>query len=170
MKKILLALALMLPMGAMAQAKFGHFNAQEIIAAMPEMAKAQTDMEAMQKQFADELKKMEEEIQTKTADYEKQRDALPESIRTRRETELRTSYETYQQTQQDFQQQLQKAYQEQVGAIQKRVLDAVKKIGDAGGFVYIVDASGALTGSSLPYISTTLSTDVSPELKKALGL
>ena len=43
LKKIALVLMLALPMGVFAQnLKFGHINAQEIVSAMPEFAKAQS--------------------------------------------------------------------------------------------------------------------------------
>jgi outer membrane protein len=45
------------------------------------------------------------------------------------------------------------------------VLDAIKQVGTAGNYVYIMDLT-----SGIPYISTTLSTDVTAEVKKKLGL
>jgi outer membrane protein len=50
-------------------------------------------------------------------------------------------------------------------AIQTKVLDAIKAVGQAGGYVYIMDIAGGV-----PYISTTLSTDVTAEVKKKLGI
>jgi outer membrane protein len=49
-------------------------------------------------------------------------------------------------------------------AIQTKVLDAIKSVGSAGNFTYIVEMG------SLPYISTTLSTDVTAQVKAKLGL
>ena len=49
-------------------------------------------------------------------------------------------------------------------AIQKKLLDAINAVGQAGGYVYIMQ-----TGSAL-YISTTLSTDVTAQVKAKLGL
>ena len=49
--------------------------------------------------------------------------------------------------------------------IQTKVLDAIKAVGQAGNYVYIMDIA-----SGVPYISTTLSTDVTAEVKKKLGL
>ena len=66
---------------------------------------------------------------------------------------------------QDNQQAFQKAQAEKLQTITEKVLAAVKKIGEAGGYVYIMD-----TTTGIPYISTTLSTDITPELKKALGI
>ena len=42
---------------ANAQAKFGHVNTQEIIQAMPEYQKAQTEIKALQDQYEADLKK-----------------------------------------------------------------------------------------------------------------
>ena len=59
LKKIALVLMLALPMGVFAQnLKFGHINAQEIVSAMPEFAKAQSDIEALDKQLTSELKEL----------------------------------------------------------------------------------------------------------------
>ena len=69
------------------------------------------------------------------------------------------------QSYQDNQQALQKAQQEKLSAISTKVLGAIKEVGDANGYVYIME-----TGSGIPYISTTLSTDVTAQVKAKLGL
>ena len=53
---------------ANAQAKFGHVNTQEIIQAMPEYQKAQTDIKALQDQYEADLKSMQDELQKKEVD------------------------------------------------------------------------------------------------------
>ena len=50
---------------ANAQAKFGHVNTQEIIQAMPEYQKAQTEIKALQDQYEADLKSMQDELQKK---------------------------------------------------------------------------------------------------------
>ena len=68
LKKIALVLLLALPMGVFAQnLKFGHINAQEIVSAMPEFAKAQSDIEALDKQLTSELQRTQEEFNKKYA-------------------------------------------------------------------------------------------------------
>ena len=49
MKKLILMLMLFMPMATFAQ-KFGHVNAQEIMASMPEFIKARGEVEAQAKQ------------------------------------------------------------------------------------------------------------------------
>jgi outer membrane protein len=145
--------------------KFGHVNSQEIIQVMPEFTKARTDIEALTKQYEADLKSMQDELQKKSEAYEKEQATLPENIKQRRETELQEMYQKIQQSYQDNRLALDKAQQEKMQAITNKVLDAIKQVGDAGGFVYIMDISGGI-----PYISTTLSTDVTAQVKAKLGL
>ncbi len=150
---------------ANAQAKFGHVNTQEIIQAMPEFAAARTDIEKLTQQYDADLKSMQEELQKKAEAFEKEEATLPENIKTRRNQELQDLYQRIQQTYQDNQQALAKAQQEKMQAITTKVLDAIKSVGQEGSFVYVMDMS-----AGIPYISTTLSTDVTAQVKAKLGL
>ena len=152
------------PLTMMAQ-KFGHVNAQEVIQAMPEFTKARQEIEALQKQYEDDLKSMQEELQKKAEAYEKEQATLPDNIKQRREQELQEMYQKIQQNYQDNQQALAKAQQDKMQVITTKVLDAIKAVGQAGGYVYIMD-----TASGIPYISTTLSEDLTSQVKAKLGL
>lgn len=165
MKKLLFMLMMLAPMAAFAQ-KFGHVNSQEIIQAMPEFTKARTDIEELAKQYDADLKSMQEEIQKKAEALEKEQATLPANIKQRREQELQEMYQKYQQSAQDNQQALGKEQQEKMQAITTKVLDAIKSVGQTDGYVYIMD----IAGGGIPYISTTLSTDVTAKVKAKLGL
>ena len=145
--------------------KFGHVNSQEIMQAMPEFAKARTDIEALAKQYDADLKSMQEEIEKKAEAFEKEQATLPDNIKQRRQQELQEMYQKYQQNAQDNQQALAKEQQDRLQAISTKILEAIKQVGTAGNYVYIMDVT-----SGIPYISTTLSTDVTAEVKKKLGL
>ncbi len=56
LKKLIVALMLIIPMGLCAQQKFGHVNSSAIIPLMPEYTAAQTELQTLEKQYADELK------------------------------------------------------------------------------------------------------------------
>ena len=62
MKKLVLMLMLLAPMTMMAQ-KFGKVNTQTIMQALPDVAKANGELEALQKQKDNELEAMQEEFQ-----------------------------------------------------------------------------------------------------------
>ena len=164
MKKLFLMLLMCAPMAVFAQ-KFGHVNAQEIIQVMPEYLKAKTEIDALQQQYEADLKGMQDEFTKKVKDYEDNAKTLPENIRTRREQELTEMQQKIQQSYQDNQQALAKASQEKMQAITSKVIEAIKAVGQNGGYVYIMDVAGGV-----PYISTTLSTDVTAHVKTQLGL
>ncbi len=164
MKKLILVCLLLAPLTVFAQ-KFGHFNSADIIQAMPEYQTAQTELQNLQKQYEDDLKRMQDELQKKVAEYEKERANLLDNVRQRRETELSDLQQRIQQSYQDNQLALQKASQEKMQAISDKMLGVIKEIGQAGNYVYIMDVT-----AGVPYISTTLSTDVTADIKKKLGL
>lgn len=150
---------------ANAQAKFGHLNTQEVIQAMPEYATAKTEIDALQKQYEADLKLMQDEFQKKGEAFEKEQATLPENIKQRRQQELQDMYQKIQQSYQDNQHALQQASAEKMQGITAKVVSAIKEVGQAGGYVYIMDMS-----AGIPYISTTLSTDVTAQVKAKLGL
>ena len=164
MKKLFLALMMFAPMATFAQ-KFGHVNSQEIIQAMPEYTTARNEVDALQKQYENDLKLMQDELTKKSAAYDSTRATLPENIRQRREQELQELYQRIQQSYQDNQRSLQETSQQKMQAISDKMLGVIKEIGAEGGYVYIMDVA-----AGIPYISTTLSTDVTAQIKQKLGL
>ena len=165
LKKIALLLMLILPMSVFAQ-KFGHIKTQEILTAMPEYTKAQTDIQTMQQQYDDEMKRLGEELNKKFAAYQQEQANLPKNIQERRQKELQELNERAMQTQQDAQQQLQQSWMQMLEPIAKKIDDAIKAVGQEGGYVYIFD----LNATQIPFVNETLSTDVTGAVKAKLGL
>jgi outer membrane protein len=164
MKKALIIALLLAPMSMMAQ-KFGHFNSSELVQLLPEWTTAQTELQTLAKQYDDDLKRMQDELQKKADEFQKEQANLLENVRARREQELNDLYQRVIQSRDDNEQAFKKAQAEKMQAISEKITAAVKKIGDEGGYVYIMDIT-----AGIPYISEKLSTDVTPELKKALGI
>ena len=156
---------LIIPMGMCAQQKFGHVNSAVIIPLMPEYTAAQADLQSLQKQYEDEIKRMNDELAKKSEEFEAQKATLPANIAERREKELQDLYGRMQQYYQEGQQHMQKASEDKMAAISEKLKNAIKEVGAAGGYVYILDMTGAV-----PYISETLSTDVTEEVKAKLGI
>ena len=165
LKKIALLLMLVLPMSVFAQ-KFGHIKTQEILTVMPEYTKAQTDINTMQKQYEDEMKRLTDEIQKKFAAYQQEQANLPKNIQERRQKELQELNERGMQMQQDAQQELQQSWMQMLEPIAKKIDDAIKAVGQEGGYVYIFD----LNATQIPFVNETLSTDVTGAVKAKLGL
>ena len=149
MKKIILMLMMFAPMATFAQ-KFGHVDTQAIMQSLPELSKVNGELEALSKQHQNELEG-------------KQQSTMNETQKKETEAELNKLYEKFQQAQQDNAAAFQKAQQEKVQPIQEKVFKAIENVGKAGGYVYIMQ-----TGS-LPYISSTLSKDLTTEVKAELN-
>jgi len=165
LKKIALLLMLILPMSVFAQ-KFGHIKTQEILTVMPEYTKAQTDIQTMQKQYDDEIKRISDEINKKFTAYQQEQANLPKNIQERRQKELQEMNERGMQMQQDAQQQLQQSWLQMLEPIAKKIDDAIKAVGQEGGYIYIFD----LNATQIPFINEAHSTDVTAAVKAKLGL
>lgn len=163
MKKLLVALMLILPMSVFAQ-KFGHFNLTEVAAAMPEYAAAQQEIEAKSKIYQDELQRMQDEFQAKLEDYQKNSETLPDAVKERREQELTDLQQRLQDYVNKSRQDLSQIEAQKMQEIQQKLLKAVEEVGQAGGYIYVFDVAG------IPYVSKTLSTDLTNEIKKKLGI
>ena len=79
MKKIIIAMMLVLPMVASAQ-KFGHINTQELFTQMPEVNQVKLKMDTIQAQYENQLASMNEEIQRKMQDYQAQEATMADAI------------------------------------------------------------------------------------------
>ena len=165
MKKLLFLALLIAPLSVFSQ-KFGHLDSGVVIQLLPEYTQAQADLQTLQKQFEDELQYMRDEFTRKSDEFSTQSSTLPDNIRERRDKELEELYNKMNQYYQDSQQSLQLASQEKMGDITTKVLKAIKQVGEEGGFVYIFDSAGDM----VPYVSQTLSTDVTELVKAKLGI
>lgn len=165
LKKIALLLLLIAPMSVFAQ-KFGHVKSMDIISVMPEFTKAQTDIQAQQKQYEDEIKRATDELTKKYTEYQQEQANLPKNIQERRQKELQELQEKGMQFQQDASQQLQKAYADMMEPIYKKFEDALRAVGQEGGYIYIFD----LNRTDIPFVNETQSTDVTAAVKTKLGL
>lgn len=162
MKKLFVMLMLLAPMATFAQ-KFGHVDLQVIQQTMPEISKVNGELEALQKQYTNELQAMYEEIQRKDQAYQQAASTMNETQKKEKETELQGLMDKFQQAQQDNANAFQKAQQEKMQPIQDKIFKAIENVGKAGGYVYIMQVG------SLPYISSTLSTDVTSAVKAELS-
>lgn len=163
MKKLILMLALLAPMPMFAQ-KFGHLNSQQIMNDMPEFVKARGEIEATAKQYENDLKAMQDELQRKAQEYEKTKSTMNATKQKETEDELMKLNEKIRTAYNDNTQALQKAQQEKMQPITAKLVNAIQAVGKAGNYVYIMDVT-----SGIPYISQTLSEDVTAKVKAELA-
>ena len=127
---------------------------------MPEFIKARGDLEALSKQYENDLKAMQDEIQRKADEYDKTKSTMNATKQQETEANINQLMQKYQQAYQDNQQELAKQQQEKMAPIMNKITTAIKNVGKNGGYVYIMDVS-----AGIPYISDTLSKDVTADVK-----
>ncbi|MDE5632924.1 MAG: OmpH family outer membrane protein [Muribaculaceae bacterium] len=164
-KKILLAIAVALPMSAMAQ-KFGVVDIESVFTAMPETTAMQTQLQETSKKYEDEFMKLQEEVNKLYADFQTiQEDAnTPASIKERRLQEVQDRYAKVQQFRETAQQDLARLEQQLSAPIQQKLTDAIKAVGAEGGYTFIMPNEGLLL-----YTGTDV-TDVTSQVRTKLGI
>jgi len=162
-KKLLLALAIMIPACAFAQAKFGVVDAQSVMTLMPETKTAEEQLAAASKTYEDEYAKLTEEINKKYEDYQALGQDTPAAIRERREQEIQDLTQRVQAFQQKAQQDLARQQQTLMAPIQEKLVNAIKAVGAEKGFTMIFPDGVAV------YVGTDV-IDVTADVKAKLGL
>lgn len=145
--------------------KFGHIESNKLMSIMPEMKKAQDDL---QKQATE----MDTQMQSMRAEYEKLVKAYQDGEKTMSELVKQTKIKEIQDAEQriqTFTQYAQKSLQEKREEMMKPIIEkaneAIKAIGEEKGFVYVFDLSA---GNILYY--SAASVDILPFVKKKLGI
>ena len=166
MKKLIIFLLMILPLGVFAQeAKVAIVNSQEIMMAMPEITAMQETMKQMNDKYAGEMKTMEDEFQKKYTDYIAQQDSMTENIKLRRTQELEDIRQRVENFTQVAQQDMNKKQQELLAPIQDKLRNAIKAVGAAEGVIYIFD----LARTPIPYVGAQ-SIDLTAKVKAQLGI
>ena len=137
MKKFLLVVLILLPMGIFAQElKIAHVNIEEIFSQMPEVEKGEADISKATQQYRAQLEGMKQEYDRKYADF-MQSDSLAESIKAIKLQELRDIDERMNNLYSTAQQEIEKMKRDLQTAIFQKIIDATKSVGQEQGYTYI---------------------------------
>ena len=162
MKRLLLAIGVVLPMVVSAQ-KLGHVNTQELFSQMPELNGVRQEIEKLSSQYEDQIANMNEEYQKKIVDYQQNEATLGDAVKQIRQQEIAEMEQRIQLFYQTAQQDIQKKQQELVTPIHEKMTKAIQEVGKEGGFTYIFDSVAAV------YIAPD-ATDVMPQVRAKLGI
>lgn len=164
MKKLIVLLLMILPLGAIAQeVKIAFVKIQEVFMAMPEVSGMENKMADLNEKYRVELKQMQDEYQKKYSDFVAQQDSLTENIKLRRMQEIQDIQERMDNFVQVAQQDVQKKQQELLQPIQQKLHEAIQKVGEEKGYTYIIDPAALL------YTGTN-AVDATPFVRTKLGL
>lgn len=162
MRKFLLACLMAFPLALFAQQKVAVVNTSQVMTALAEVKAAETKIQELAKQFDADIKSMQEEYKTKAESLAKEQEGLAEAVRNRRLQELQSIEVNIQQSYQAMQEQLQQEQEKLLAPIRTKINASIKKIADAEGVAYVIEANILLyTG--------TAAIDITDKIKADLG-
>ncbi|MCW0484365.1 OmpH family outer membrane protein [Gaoshiqia sediminis] len=159
-------IAIMLVSAGLVQAqtlKFAHIDSQALIQAMPETAAAQKTLEEQAKGLEDQLASMQQEFQSKLAEYTQKADSLTDIVRESKEEDLQNLQQRIQSFNSTASQKLQQKQGELMQPIFNKANEMIEVVAKEQGVVYVFDSNAVL------YKSNT-SIDLLPLVKAKLGI
>ena len=166
MKKIrisLIAILFAFSFSTFAQSKIAHINTTELVAAMPEMNDAKSELEKLAKTYETDIQTMAAELQSKVKQYDTEAAAQTDEENAKRLQEVQGMEQSIRQYQAQAQQELQKKEFDLLKPITEKAQAAISKVADAMGFDYVLDSTqgqGVIIANG---------TDLMIDVKKELG-
>jgi outer membrane protein len=162
--KLTLVLAMMLSCTTLFAQKLGRINSQEVMLAMPETAEMQTKLQAVAKDWEENLELINVEFNNKLQEFQKNLNSMSDAARQIKEKDLNDLRQRGTKMQQMAQQDLARQEQELMTPIIEKAQNAIQAVSKAGGFTAVFE-----TGSLVYFDETTL-IDITPLVKKELGI
>ena len=143
-----------------AQAKVAHVDVNELMAKMPAMLDAQSQLKKLSETYDKEYKTLVDEYQAKIKKYDTEATTVSEAINQTRQTEVQDMIKRIN----DYKETAQSDLQKKEGDLMKPLLEKVKasisKVGKAKGYQYVLNATDLLL---------TDGPDLTGDVKKDLG-
>ena len=163
-KKVLLALALIVPVLASAQTvKIGYLNPDDVLKSMPEFKTVESTLADLSKKYEDQLAAMQTELKTKMDEYDKLGANEPQSIKERKAKDIEDLQTRLQQFYQQAQTELQRKQTELAQPLHSKLQAAVDAVGKEGSFTVVLYKDMML-------YSATPAVDITPMVKAKLGI
>ena len=165
-KRLILAIAVVLPMSVFAQ-KFGVVDVEAVFQAMPESTTMRTSIEEASQKFQAEFDRLRTDMDKLVAEYQNlmQDKTTPETILERRASEIQERSQKIDQFRANAQQDLNRLQESLAAPIQQKISEAVKTVGIEGQYTFIFPNEQGL----LLYQGTNVD-DVTNAVKEKLGL
>jgi len=165
-KRLVMLMVLVVPVAMIAQVRIATVDVQSIFEAMPETKAATDVLNALSEQLHNEYAMMQQEFNGKYAAYQALAASdTPATIRDRRVREIQDGNREIEDFLAASQESLAKKKKELEAPIYAKINEAIKQVGDSGGYTYIFDVS------AMPVVYAGAgAVDLTTAVKKWLGL
>jgi len=170
MKNLLKVLAIVVLVAVAANAnaqkasKIGHIDFGKVLEQMPGQDTVKVVMEKYVQSLQGELQTMQQELELKGADYQKNAATMSTIIKATKEKEITDLQGRIEAFQQSAQQELQSKQTELITPFVNKAKQAIKDVAKEGGYAYILNAVEDLL------LYSEGGEDVTPQVKKKLGI
>jgi outer membrane protein len=165
MRKFVLFLACGLLIGSTTFAqKFGYIDSRELLKAMPEIAKADADLQAYAKTFQEQLQSMSKEYEKKVQEFQAQEKTMTEAMKEVKVKEIQDLQNRIESTNQSATEKVEKKREDLYKPILDKADKAIKDVAVEKGYDYVFDASAG----GLLYAKPT--EDILSMVKTKLGI
>ena len=167
MKKIVLFVVCGLLIGnvASAQLKLGYINSAELLNMMPEIKKANADIEVYQKSFVDQLQQLQKEGTEKYQSYTAAQKTMTDAVKEAREAEITDIQNRLTTLQQSAEEKITKKKDELYGPILEKAQKAIEDVAKEKGYDYVFDRGA---GQGVLFAKEAYS--ILPDVKIKLGI
>jgi outer membrane protein len=165
MKKLIVAGVLVLGLlsgNAFAQSKIGYINTEDLMGAMPETDKANSDLQDYQTSLTQQGNDYLQELNEKDSVFVKDSATLSPAAKELRRNDLIQLYQKVQNWNQTMQQMMGQKQKDLLGPIQSKAIETIKEVAKENGYAYVFDAS--------VLIAMPPGDDILPLVKKKLGI
>lgn len=162
--KLTLVVAMMLSCTTLFAQKFGRINSQEVMLAMPETTEMQNKLQAVARDWEENLELINVEFNNKLQEFQKNLNTLSDAARQIKEKDLNDLRQRGTEMQQMAQQDLAKQEQELMTPIIEKAQNAIQTVSKTNGFTAIFETA------SLVYFDEATLIDITPLVKKELGI
>ena len=166
MKQIRISLVILffaISFSTIAQSKIAHINTTELVASMPEMNDAKSELEKLAKTYETDIQTMAAELQSKVKQYDTEAAAQTDEENAKRLQEVQGMEQSIRQYQAQAQQELQKKEFDLLKPITEKAHASINKIANSLGFDYVLDST---QGQGVIFANGT---NLMEDVKKELG-
>jgi outer membrane protein len=165
MKRITLAMALMLAAFAVNAQKFGHITAELLLQDMPEYDTAQNKIQELRTSYDLEIERIQVEINKKIEEFNQSEGTMSDLIREAKASEIQEMQVRLQNFAQTAQQDLQQQSMVLIQPVMDKARKAIEEVAKENGLLYVFDMS-----QGNPVYASEESLDMLPLVKAKLGL
>ena len=166
MKNLFLLIVLgVLSLTANAQTRFGYFSFDNVLKSMPDYVKAQRSIDDLRQKYDAEMKRAEDEFNSKYEEFlDVQKDLVPAILR-KRQAELQEMMQKNINFKNESQRLLKQAEADAFAPVKNKLYNALTKVGQAQGYAFILNTDG----DACPYVNPEMGEDATELIKEALN-